>query len=259
MVIATIVVARYQEDLSWLNKIPSTCRALVFNKGAKISLEKHAEVVDLPNFGRESDTYLRYLLYHHLPGAQERVIFTQGDPFEHSPDFLSLLTHIGDWSPIQPLSWRYTERDNIPPISLLMTQPAEFIRNCRVRSESFSLHTWAPVSHIDKGAVGIGSAYRAEHGLLPGTNIGQHFLSLCMLEDLAAKASVSEIGSFSYAAIFSVMDEHINKFVRERCAPLSRMMELAGGSQINGYMFERMWLHLFGTPFSSIRWRLDTA
>ena len=41
----------------------------------------------LPNVGRETHSYLTYIVEHYdsLPPA---IVFTQGDPFPHNPDFL---------------------------------------------------------------------------------------------------------------------------------------------------------------------------
>lgn len=66
-----IVVARYNEDLSWLpNGDP---KVKVYDKGSG---------GNLPNIGRESHTYLTYIVqnYENLPDV---VIFTQGSMYDH--------------------------------------------------------------------------------------------------------------------------------------------------------------------------------
>lgn len=69
-----IVVARYKEDTSWLNGY----------KYVKI-YNKHSGDNLLPNIGRESHTYLQYIVdnYYTLPN---RVFFTQGSMSEHSKE-----------------------------------------------------------------------------------------------------------------------------------------------------------------------------
>lgn len=70
-----IVVARYNEDpWSWLSKDDPYVK--VYNKGQAMSNEN---VHVLPNIGRESHTYLTYIVdnYERLP---EIVFFTQGAP-----------------------------------------------------------------------------------------------------------------------------------------------------------------------------------
>lgn len=70
-----IVVARYNEDLSWLPQDDPYVK--VYNKGQSL-LSKNG-FLSLPNIGRESHTYLTYIVdnYDTLPNV---VFFTQGSP-----------------------------------------------------------------------------------------------------------------------------------------------------------------------------------
>jgi len=60
-----LVVARYEEDISWVKNIPENLynRMIIYNKGgeAEFGLPK-SEVKTLPNFGRESHTYLHHVI-----------------------------------------------------------------------------------------------------------------------------------------------------------------------------------------------------
>lgn len=79
----TVVVARYQENLSWLTRFQRPdVDIMVYNKGPKHPLDYEGTIVPLPNVGRESHTYLTYVLEHydHLP---EIVHFTQGRVSDH--------------------------------------------------------------------------------------------------------------------------------------------------------------------------------
>ena len=72
-----IVVARYNENLDWLNKftgIPVT----IYNKGEKIDRES----IRVENVGRESDTYLRYIIDNYSNLAP-LTYFVQGNPYDH--------------------------------------------------------------------------------------------------------------------------------------------------------------------------------
>lgn len=65
------VIAQYNEDISWADNLDKT----VIKKG-----------VDMPNLGRESSSYLFFILnnYEKLDGW---YYFVQGDPFDHGfPD-----------------------------------------------------------------------------------------------------------------------------------------------------------------------------
>lgn len=72
-----IIVARYNEDISWLSDIQDEC--IIYNKGYTLNLKNE---IKLPNVGRESHTYLRYIIdnYHNLPDI---VLFTQANIEEH--------------------------------------------------------------------------------------------------------------------------------------------------------------------------------
>ena len=72
-----LVVARYNEDLSWLNNIPPQISARVYDKSG---------TGNLLNVGREAHTYLHHICenYDALP---DLTIFAQGKPFDHAFDF----------------------------------------------------------------------------------------------------------------------------------------------------------------------------
>ena len=86
-----LVVARYEEDLHWLRRVPSSFRISVYNKGSTRALpdkligRKGVEVTSLPNIGREAHTYLTHLIARHDDPANITV-FCQGRPFDHAPD-----------------------------------------------------------------------------------------------------------------------------------------------------------------------------
>ncbi|HMP73967.1 MAG TPA: DUF3431 domain-containing protein [Kiritimatiellia bacterium] len=83
-----VVVARYEEDLRWVRRIPSGFGVRVYNKGPEVERwPVHGGLVaeGLRNVGREAQTYL-----HHLVTRYERLaevtVFVQGKPFDHVPD-----------------------------------------------------------------------------------------------------------------------------------------------------------------------------
>lgn len=73
-----IIVARYNEDISWLNNEINNC--IIYNKGEK--LHNIENEICLENVGRESDTYLHYIIknYDNLPDI---IIFTQAKISDH--------------------------------------------------------------------------------------------------------------------------------------------------------------------------------
>lgn len=79
-----LVVARYQEDIGWVDQ--TDWPHLIYNKGGPLA----RPCTTVPNVGRDSETYLRYILehYHCLP---DLVAFAQGHPFDHCRNFLERL------------------------------------------------------------------------------------------------------------------------------------------------------------------------
>lgn len=71
------IIARYNESIGWLHPILNQC--LIFNKGATLGL---ANETKLKNVGRESETYLRYIIenYDNLPDI---CVFSQGGIKDH--------------------------------------------------------------------------------------------------------------------------------------------------------------------------------
>ena len=72
-----IVVARYNENIDWLNDETDNC--IIYNKGDKLGLDNE---ILLDNLGRESETYLNYIIqnYNSLPDV---VVFTQARINDH--------------------------------------------------------------------------------------------------------------------------------------------------------------------------------
>ncbi len=90
MTVVNVVVARYSEDLTWLNKISEElAMVFLYNKGNHEGMpvgRKNCHIIDLPNIGRESHTYLYHIVhnYHKICSCPDSVtLFTQGNPQDH--------------------------------------------------------------------------------------------------------------------------------------------------------------------------------
>ena len=87
-----LVVARYKEDLRWLRRVPSGISVMVFNKGLDPALpvgfpgQREVSIRPLSNIGREAHSYLTYLI-ENWDGLSDVMVFSQGHPFDHAPDF----------------------------------------------------------------------------------------------------------------------------------------------------------------------------
>jgi hypothetical protein len=247
----TIVVARYKEDVAWLNDLPADSRVYLYNKGPDIApgtLRPGIEVRALPNTGREAHTYLHHLRHHFKADEGEFTVFTQADPFEHSPGFLQLLRLAAYWRDVQPLSLHWMESKNVPPRHLISMDRRDWLGGIPIRSEYFSLHTLAPVSFFDLGGWGLYNTYRLDHKLGTGHKAIEHFFGLCGLYQLAEQARDADIGAFAWGAIFGVRNSRIAAFLEQARPQLERMEVLASSAPLYACMYERCWLLIFGEP-----------
>lgn len=93
-----LLIARYREDLSWVEDVPAVFEVVIVNKGKDFPhiRRDNLRIIRAMNIGRESETYVNYIVrnYEDLP---DRIIFTQGDPFERSPFFLELIRGFETW------------------------------------------------------------------------------------------------------------------------------------------------------------------
>ena len=75
-----IVVSRYNENLTWL--IPFKQISIVYNKGDNSPILNNFYNIRLPNYGRESQTYL-YHIVNNYDNLAEKTIFFQGRIDDH--------------------------------------------------------------------------------------------------------------------------------------------------------------------------------
>jgi hypothetical protein len=101
-----MVVARYNEPLNWLRRVPAAIRVLVYHKGdnsEKIEVAPARgtcliETRSLPNIGREAHTYLWHIV-HNYETLAPWTIFCQGRPFDHAFDFHRTLRSLAENAP----------------------------------------------------------------------------------------------------------------------------------------------------------------
>ncbi|MBM3913282.1 MAG: DUF3431 domain-containing protein [Sphingomonadales bacterium] len=84
-----LVVARYNEDLDWLDGLQ--CQVKIYNKGEDCG----RPCEHLPNIGRESHTYLHHIISNYADLA-DVTVFAQADPFPHCADFVDKVNLIID-------------------------------------------------------------------------------------------------------------------------------------------------------------------
>ena len=249
-----LVVARFKEELDWLVEVPEDIDIYVYNKGEDDlgePVRNRCKAVEArKNFGREAETYLHHMIGHRPENPERFTIFCQGDPFEHSPDFLKLLSKREAWADVQALSYRWTSQRNIPPQELLSKETDQWIEECRVRREMISLHSLNALKFHDNGTVAQLAAYLGANALENGTNIAEHFFRSVKLEVLAQEAARSNLGQFCYGAIFAVKNDLLGNLPADA---LGVMQIKTRQHSVYAYIFERLWLHVFGLPFLKIQ------
>jgi hypothetical protein len=86
-----LIIARYNEDLLWLNEWKDKFDVIVYNKGKK-DLQENYTIIDLPNIGREAHTYL-YHIVNNYDTLAENNIFLQGKIKDLGPNVYQDLNH----------------------------------------------------------------------------------------------------------------------------------------------------------------------
>lgn len=91
----TIVIAHYNEDITWVDALLEDAEVFIISKG---------EGGDLPNEGREPHSYFHFIVenYDTLEGT---YFFTQGRPFDHEPRFIEIVKE----GVTEPFRWLGTE------------------------------------------------------------------------------------------------------------------------------------------------------
>lgn len=67
------VVAKYKEDIGWIDELKDTFRFTIYDK---------SETGTLPNYGREAHTYIHHIIENY-DNLTDITVFLQGNPFEH--------------------------------------------------------------------------------------------------------------------------------------------------------------------------------
>lgn len=80
-------------------------------------------------------------------------------------------------------------------------------------------------------------------------NIAEHFFQSVGWESLAKDAAQANLGEFCYGAIFAVKNHLLTTISPD---VLNVMQSKKRQHSLYPYIFERLWLHMFGLPFLKI-------
>ena len=87
-----LVVAHHTESLAWLRKTPASFRRTVLDKNPA---DTFPGAIALPNIGRESHSYLHFIVSRYQT-LGDVTVFCQGHPFDHAFDFHTTLRRIAE-------------------------------------------------------------------------------------------------------------------------------------------------------------------
>jgi hypothetical protein len=242
-----IVVARYNEDISWLLKLPSIWKITVYNKGGPLPPRIHTHpnltVIPLQNKGREAETIAHHLL-HRYDSAADLTIFLQGSPFLHAPELLDCVNALGaretfsEFENYIPMAPRYDDKSPPPHIT-------ENRENRFFRVEEISTYTLDGIYHVDnRSGPWVRDQCYTQYNLLPGSNIMRIvFDSLGWSNAIAEGVSTIK---FSYAACFAVTKNAIRQHPQEF---YRRLYNEVLDKPVGPWLFEKAWLHIFNQNF----------
>ena len=234
-----LLIARYREDLTWLEDVPVDFEVVVLNKGEALPLlRNNVEIIPSDNVGREAEAYVNYIVrnYEDLP---DRIIFTQGDPFEHSPFFLDLIEEFKSWQGFQPLTLQF--KDYLPP-KHVRAEYDRIANDNRIwvdRAECFTMNT---VFYDDPDFRVFAERYRIYNGLDASDNLVTHFLTSSGFQ-VSATEAIDEV-NFSFGAIFSVDSVMVKKHAKLAYSTLLNRFREDNDDSLP-YIAERCWMALF--------------
>lgn len=122
-----LVVARYNEDSSWLLNTPIPCS--IYNHGERLTIDHPLiDVIDEPNRGRESSAWLSHIVrnYHHLA---DTTLFVQAEPHQPYEELWQRVEVV--YEDTYPLTRQYL--DNFPDEAAKALDKVEFIEGLEVR------------------------------------------------------------------------------------------------------------------------------
>jgi hypothetical protein len=243
----SLVIARHNEDVQWVT--PYNDIACIYNKGRDNIKGVVDRIVPLENIGREGHTYL-YHIIDNYDKLTEKTIFLQGDPFTHNNTILYGIDNYDRMDALQPMGLVYIRERNIPPPDVLEknTKRTPYGLHYSVLKITDNCEYHTDNAFKDKGledlVVNYKRTYRFNDRIkyrLPEISIVSNFLNRCKLE----KKRLT-VYPMTFCALFSVSKDIIQRNSIEAYFNISSELtdkHMQGGE--NGYVLERLWLHIF--------------
>lgn len=246
----TFVIARDTEDLAWLDRLPADARIYIYQRGPESPTTwRRGDVRRVRMIGGEGigGAYLQHLSLHHDDDAVGHTVFAPGNALDYAPDLCALAARPEAWGAVQVLSCQGLD---FPVSQQRMRNEA----GPRVRAESFSLHTWAPLALADETVVARVRRHREAQDLDDAESISVQVLRGWGLEVLGRHAADADLGSFAHGPVLAVQNSRIALIRRalatQHEAAMARLLRAARtDAPFFDLAFERLALHFFGEPF----------
>ncbi len=244
-----MVVARYNEDLSWLSDVSDDIKIIVYNKGQPDVAQY--PIITLPNIGRESHTYLHHIITNY-DNLADVTIFCQGDSLFHSPGFIHLLNNRDKFEAVQPLSAYYWPEGEAPYL----------VANPPIPVQEQMNHLW-----IDGNRVHVEYVNHDFVTVYPLTYYQNHFLKLVdlikriydvdnVMSFFGEKLGIDTLDTsvlfpISYAGLFAVRREVIHEKPVEFYQNIQDMLinnvplDTNGKPVDFGLFLEKLWMVIF--------------
>jgi hypothetical protein len=84
----SLVLCRYNEDIGWIDSLPSDLQVFIYDKSPIPSTKPFC--ISTENVGRECSSYLQHIVDHYY-NLTDQIYFSQAYPFPHIPDYLDIL------------------------------------------------------------------------------------------------------------------------------------------------------------------------
>jgi hypothetical protein len=244
-----IVIARYRENISWIQNLPLSWKITIYNKGDilpnTLQTLPNVTIITIENKGREAETIVYHLL-HRYDTVSDFTVFLQASPFDHAPELFECLSILHDkrsfseYENYIPVTTRYNA--DFPPPHITEQRDNRFFR-----IEDMSVYTLDYIEHIDTlSAQWVSSQWYLQYNMHTGTNIMKHFFDSIGWKDAISPDEL--IIKCSYAACFGVTKAAILQHSRDFYA---RLYEKTFDKPIAPYILERAWLHIFDQRFDA--------
>ena len=204
----SIIISRFNEDLSWLKNYENKFKIIIYNKGTKLKKINYGQIINLPNVGRESHTWVHHI-FNNFENLDNVNIFLQG-----KIDDLNCMAYQN-----LDLYIRDLKKDNFSSSRLGLLGPFHWSYNVGIEKDSRYYLDWKN-NKIKKSQFGF-----------------RNF----------AKTLFPEIPIFvatSYGGCFAVSKEAIKIHNKEFYGEL---LKILGEHQnpIEGHYLERLWCYMF--------------